>query len=71
MIFMTGAGFESKVLDELFFLRKTMVSLKEEVDYLREEIEDAQLSEEEKKLVDQTLDDRKRNKLLSSKEIFG
>ena len=39
--------------------------------YIMEYIEDSKLTEEEQKLLEEALEDRKQGKLLSSKEVFG
>ena len=68
---MSETIFEKQLMGKLENMERNITSLKNEVDYIREHIEDSKLTEEEKKLLDEALEDRKKGKLLSSKEVFG
>jgi hypothetical protein len=41
------------------------------VNYIKEYIEDSRLTNEEKRLLDDALEERKQGKLLTSKDVFG
>ena len=70
-ITMSGTIFQQQVLGKLENIEKNINSLKTEVDYIMEYIEDSKLTDEEQKLLEEALEDRKQGKLLSSKEVFG
>ena len=63
--------FQQQVLGKLENIERNINSLKTEVDYIMEYIEDSKLTDEEQKLLEEALEDRKQGKLLSSKEVFG
>ena len=69
--YMSGTIFQQQVLGKLANIEKNINSLKTEVDYIMEYIEDSKLTDEEQKLLEEALEDRKQGKLLSSKEVFG
>jgi len=68
---MSETVFQEQVLGKLESMEKNINSLKREVNYIVEYIEDSKLTEEEQKLLKEALEDRKQGKLLSSKEVFG
>ena len=68
---MSETVFQQQVLGKLENIEKNINSLKTEVDYIMEYIEDSKLTDEEQKLLEEALEDRKQGKLLSSKEVFG
>jgi len=63
--------FQQQVLGKLENIERNINSLKTEVDYIMEYIEDSKLTDEEQKLLEDALEDRKHGKLLRSKEVFG
>ena len=71
IITMSETVFQEQVLGKLESMEKNINSLKREVNYIVEYIEDSKLTEEEQKLLKEALEDRKQGKLLSSKEVFG
>lgn len=60
-----------QILKELKEIKMTVSDMKEEIDEIRERFEDFYLSKEEKKAVAETLELRKKSKLLTKKEVFG
>jgi len=68
---MTSQKFEQNVLQELDEIKKVVVNMKEEIDFIKEQIEDRTLSEDDKKALDETLDAEKKGKLFSHRDVFG
>ena len=62
---------ETKVLSEIAELKKMVVGIKQEVDFIKDVFEDRYLSEDDKKALDKTLNAEKAGKLKSMKEVFG
>lgn len=62
---------ETKVLHEIAELKKMVVDIKQEVDFIKDVFEDRYLSEDDKKAIDETLKAEKAGKLKSMKEVFG
>ena len=61
---MSEITFQKQVLNRLDNVEKTM-------NHIMEYIEDSKLTNEEKKLLDEALEEHKKGKLLNSKEVFG
>lgn len=68
---MNETAFQEQIIGKLETMEKNITSIKSEVDHIMEYIEDSKLTEEEKKLLDDALEDRKKGNLLSSEEVFG
>ena len=62
---------EIKLLNEITELKKLVVDMKVEVDFIKDIFEDRYLSEDDKKSIEQTLKAEKTGKLKSMKEVFG
>ena len=62
---------ETKVLSEIAELKKMVVGIKQEVDFIKDVFEDRYLSEDDKEALDETLNAEKAGKLKSMKEVFG
>ena len=62
---------ETNVLHEIAELKKMVVDIKQEVDFIKDVFEDRYLSEDDKKAIDETLKAEKAGKLKSIKEVFG
>jgi len=62
---------ETQVLSELKMLKRTVSKLESEFSALKERFTDHLLTEEEKQMIDEAMQEKKEGKLLSSTEIFG
>ena len=62
---------ETKLLHEIAELKKVVIEMKHEMDYLKDIVEDKYLSEDDKIAIDETLKAEKAGKLKSMKEVFG
>ncbi|MBI2651958.1 hypothetical protein HYX00_00710 [Candidatus Woesearchaeota archaeon] len=61
---MSEITFEKQILNKL-------ASVEKKVDYIMEYIEDAKLSEDDKKALAEALKEEREGKLLSKKQVFG
>ena len=69
---MSETTFEKKVLDRLSHLEKGIGTMKQEIDLIKEKVvDDATLSEEDKKAIDDALKEEKEGKLLSKDQVFS
>ncbi|MDP7180220.1 MAG: hypothetical protein QF824_03045 [Candidatus Woesearchaeota archaeon] len=69
---MSETAFEKKVLDRLSHLEKGIGTMKQEIDLIKEKVvDDATLSEEDKKAIDDALKEEKEGKLLSKDQVFS
>ena len=69
---MSETTFERQVLDRLSHMEKGINSMKQELDLIKERIiDDAILSEDDKKALDEALKEEKEGKLLSKNQVFG
>ena len=62
---------EVKVLHEIAELKKVVIGMKQEMEYLKDIVEDKYLSEDDKRAIDETLKAEKAGKLKSMKEVFS
>ena len=62
---------EIKESHQIAELKKMVIDIKQEVDFIKDVFEDKYLSKEDKKAIDQTLKSEKSGKLKSMKEVFG
>ena len=62
---------EAKLMGEIAELKKMVVGMKQDIDFIKDVFEDRYLSEEDKKAIDETLKAEKAGKLKSMKEVFG
>jgi len=67
---MTEATSLNNVMNEIGELKKVMVSMKQEVDFIKDVFEDRFLSADDKKAIDEALEAKKEGKLKSMKEVF-
>ncbi len=69
---MAAEAFEKQVLDTLFHLNQGIVTVKQELDLIREIIvDDSILSDEDKEAIELALQEEKEGKLLSKEQVFG
>ena len=69
---MSETTFERQVLDRLSHMEKGINSMKQELDLIKERIiDDAMLSDDDKKALDEALKEEKEGKLLSKNQVFG
>ena len=66
---MSGTIFQQQVLGKLENIEKNINSLKTEVDYIMEYIEDSKLTDEEKQLLETSYKHEKEGKLISSNDL--
>ena len=62
---------DTKVLHEIAALKKVVIGMKQEMEYIKEIVEDKYLSEDDKRAIDETIKAEKAGKLKSMKEVFG
>ena len=62
---------ETKVLHEIAELKKAVVGMKQEMEYIKDIVEDKYLSEDDKRAINETLKAEKAGKLKSMKDVFG
>ena len=62
---------EAKVLHEIAELKKAVIGMKQEMEYIKDIVEDKYLSEDDKRAIDETLKAEKAGKLKSMKDVFG
>ena len=67
---MQQVEFQTKVIDGLTSINQTIVSIKHDVDALKEKMEDVMLSEDDKAAIDEALLEEKEGKLLKGEEVF-
>ena len=63
--------FQKQVLGTLEEMKNSIETLKKDVNYLTEYIEDSKLSENDKKALAEALKEERDGKLLSKKQVFG
>ena len=62
---------ETKVLHEIAELKKVVIGMKQEMEYIKDIVEDKYLSADDKRAIEETLKAEKAGKLKSMKEVFG
>ena len=67
---MPETKFQDTVISEIGELKKVVVDMKQEIDFIKERFEDRILSEDDKKAIDETLEAEKEGKLKSMDEVF-
>lgn len=68
---MAGLTFEKNVINGIGEIKKIVVDMKQEIDFIKERFEDRFLSIEDKKAIDETLMAEKEGKLKSMDEVFN
>lgn len=69
---MSTATFEKQVLETLSHLEEEIISVKQELDIIKERMaDDAFLSDDDKQAIDEALRAEKERKLLSKEKIFS
>jgi hypothetical protein len=61
---------EQDIMHELGAIKKVVVTMKEEVDFIKERFEDRVLSDDDKVALDETFDAHKKGTLASMKDVF-
>lgn len=59
------------IIQEIIELKKIVIDMKQEVDFIKDIFEDRILSEDDKRAIDETLEAEKFGNLKSMKEVFG
>lgn len=67
---MPETKFQDTVISEIGELKKVVVDMKQEIDFIKERFEDRILSEDDRKAIDKTLEAEKAGKLKSMDEAF-
>lgn len=60
---------QQNIIKEVIELKRVVIDMKQEMDFIKEIFQDKILSEEDKKAIDQTLKAEKADKLKSMKEV--
>ena len=68
---MTEVQFQKNIIDEIGDLKKVVISIKQEVDFIKDVFEDKFLSDDDKKAIDEALEAKKQGNLKSMKEVFS
>ncbi len=68
---MTETKFQHNLIQEIIELKKVVIDMKQEIDFIKDIFEDKILSENDKKAIDETLKAARVGKLKSMKEVFG
>ena len=69
---MSETTFEKQVIERLSYLEKGINTMKREIGLIKEKVvDDAILSEDDKKAIDEALKEEKEGKLLSKDKLFG
>lgn len=68
---MMETKYQHSVMQEIVELKKVVIDMKQEIDFIKDIFEDRILSEDDKKAIDETLKAEKSGKLKSMKEVFG
>ena len=69
--YMTETKYQQNMMQEIIELKKVVIDMKQEMDFIKDIFEDRILSEDDKKAIDETLKAEKVGKLKSMKEVFG
>ncbi|ODS35272.1 MAG: hypothetical protein A7316_01900 [Candidatus Altiarchaeales archaeon WOR_SM1_86-2] len=67
---MEAVAFERKVLSMLGSMRKDISAVKHEVEYIKKQVSEEYLTEDEEKLLEDALKYEKEGKLLTTEEVF-
>jgi len=67
---MVETKFQNTMINEIGEIKKVVIDMKQEIDFIKERIEDRILSDDDKKAIDETLDAEKSGKLKSMDEVF-
>jgi len=67
---MEAVAFERKVLSMLGSMRKDISAVKHEVEYIKKQVSEEYLTEDEEKLLEEALKYEKEGKLLTTEEVF-
>ncbi len=67
---MAETKFQDSVMHEIGELKKVVVDMKQEVDFIKDRFKDRILSEDDKKAIDETLEAEKSGKLKSMDDAF-
>lgn len=70
-ISMAETSFQDNLMQEIGEIKKVVLGMKSELDFLKDKFEDKFLSEEDKKALDETLEAEKNGELKTMKEVFG
>ena len=68
---MTGTTYQQNIMQEIIELKKVVIDMKQEMDFIKDIFEDRILSEDDKKAIDDTIKAEKSGNLKSMKEVFG
>jgi hypothetical protein len=67
---MAESEFQDTIINEIGELKKVVVDMKQEIDFIKDRFEDRILSDDDKKAIDETLEAEKAGKLKSMDEVF-
>ena len=67
---MAEAKFQDTVIDEIGELKKVVIDMKQEIDFIKDRFEDRILSDDDKKAIDETLEAEKTGSLKSMDKVF-
>ena len=67
---MAETKFQDIVINEIGELKKVVIDIKQEIDFIKDRFEDRILSEDDKKAIEETLEAEKSGKLKSMNEVF-
>ena len=68
---METIAFEQKILNMLSSMQKDISAVKHEIEYIKKQVGEEYLTEEEEKLLEESLKYEKEGKLLTTEEVFG
>jgi len=68
---MAETKFQNNVMNEIGELKKVVISMKQEMDFIKNVFEDKFLSDSDKKAIDEALEAKKQGKLKSMQEVFN
>ncbi len=68
---MAELAFKKNVINGIGEIKKIVIDMKQEIDFIKERFEDRFLSIEDKKAIDETLKAAKEGKLKSMDEVFN
>ena len=68
---MIETKFQHSLIQEIIELKKVVIDMKQEIDFIKDIFGDKILSENDKKAIDETVKAARVGKLKSMKEVFG
>lgn len=67
---MSEAAFQNNLMHEIEEIKKVVIGMKHEIDFIKDKFDDRFLSDDDKRSIDETLEAEKKGELKTMNEVF-